>query len=145
MTFTLHETRLRENVWVWTPGGDRIETSYGANCTAVVGRDSALVVDPLIAPSFARLVAGALSEKTSLPVEHVVVTHHHRRSSRTPHVATRWRRCGTVSGRRGSPSGSCRTSTRGGSPEKSSCEAAKPRSRKGNGPWEGPFPVVRVG
>ncbi|HSD71437.1 MAG TPA: MBL fold metallo-hydrolase [Thermoanaerobaculia bacterium] len=77
MTFTLRETRLRENVWVWTPGGDRIETSYGANCTAVVGRDSVLVVDPLIAPSFARLVAGAISKKTSLPVEHVVVTHHH--------------------------------------------------------------------
>src|SRR5512141_506592 len=73
----LRETRLRENVWVWTLGGDRIETSYGANCTAVVGRDSVLVVDALIAPSFARLVESALFEKTSLPVKHVVVTHHH--------------------------------------------------------------------
>ncbi|HLN80904.1 MAG TPA: MBL fold metallo-hydrolase [Thermoanaerobaculia bacterium] len=77
MTPLLREIRLRENIWVWTLGGDRIETSYGANCTAVVGRDSVLVVDPLIAPSFARLVESALSEKTSLPVEHVVVTHHH--------------------------------------------------------------------
>lgn len=77
MTPPLQETRLRENVWVWTLGGDRIETSYGANCTAVVGRDSVLMVDPLIAPAFARLVESALSEKTPLPVTHVVLTHHH--------------------------------------------------------------------
>lgn len=77
MTFDLRETRLRENVWVWTPGGDRIDTSYGANCTAVVGRDSVLVVDPLIAPSFARRVESAIAEKTSLPVARVVLTHHH--------------------------------------------------------------------
>ena len=45
MTPLLRETRLREKVWVWTLGGDRIETSYGANCTAVVGRDSVLEGD----------------------------------------------------------------------------------------------------
>lgn len=77
MTSPLQETRLRENVWVWTLGGERIETSYGANCTAIVGRDSVLVVDPFIAPAFARLVEHALSEKTPVPVTHVVLTHHH--------------------------------------------------------------------
>jgi len=77
VTATLRETRLRENVWVWTLGGDRIETSYGANCTAVIGGESVLLVDPLIAPALARLVETAVQEKTSLPVRHVVVTHHH--------------------------------------------------------------------
>lgn len=73
----LRETRLRENVWVWTLGGDRIESSWGANCTAVVGRDSVLLVDSLIAPAHARLVEAALRQKTRLPVTHVVLTHHH--------------------------------------------------------------------
>jgi glyoxylase-like metal-dependent hydrolase (beta-lactamase superfamily II) len=74
---SLLEAQLRENVWVWTLGGDRIETSYGANCTAVIGGESVLLVDPLIAPALARLVETAVQEKTSLPVRHVVVTHHH--------------------------------------------------------------------
>jgi cyclase len=73
----LRETRVRENVWVWTFGGDRIETSYGANCTAVIGRDSVLIVDPFIVPAFARLVENALRQRTSLPVRFVVLTHHH--------------------------------------------------------------------
>ena len=73
----LRETRLRDNAWVWTLGGDRIETSYGANAVAVAGRESVLVVDPLIAPAYARLVETAIAEKTSLPVRHVVLTHHH--------------------------------------------------------------------
>ncbi len=50
MSAELSETRLRENVSVWTLGGDRIESSYGANCTAVIGREAVLLVDPLIAP-----------------------------------------------------------------------------------------------
>jgi len=73
----LHETELRDNVWVWTLGGDRIESSYGANCTAVVGREAVLLVDPLIAPAHARLVESALRAKTPLPVRFVVLTHHH--------------------------------------------------------------------
>jgi len=73
----LHETELRDNVWVWTLGGDRIESSYGANCTAVVGREAVLLVDPLIAPAHARLVESALRAKTRLPVRFVVLTHHH--------------------------------------------------------------------
>ena len=73
----LRETELRDNIWVWTLGGDRIETSYGANCTAVAGREAVLLVDPLIAPAHARLVEAALSTKTRLPVRFVVLTHHH--------------------------------------------------------------------
>jgi cyclase len=77
VTPLLSESRLGENVWVWTFGEDRIETSYGANCTAVIGRDSVLVVDPFIAPALARLVENALADKTALPVRFVVLTHHH--------------------------------------------------------------------
>jgi cyclase len=73
----LRETELGDNVWVWTLGGDRIESSYGANCTAVIGREAVLLVDPLIAPSHARLVEDALRAKTRLPVRFVVLTHHH--------------------------------------------------------------------
>jgi cyclase len=73
----LRETELRDNVWVWTLGGERIESSYGANCTAVAGREAVLLVDPLIAPAHARLVEAALRTKTRLPVRFVVLTHHH--------------------------------------------------------------------
>jgi cyclase len=73
----LRETELRDNVWVWTLGGDRIESSYGANCTAVAGREAVLLVDPLIAPAHARRVETALRTKTRLPVRFVVLTHHH--------------------------------------------------------------------
>ena len=73
----LQESRIRDNVLVFTLGGDRIETSYGANCTAVLGRDAVLLVDPLIAPAHARLIERALASKTSLSVRYVVLTHHH--------------------------------------------------------------------
>ena len=74
---TLVETRLTDDMWVWTLGGEKIATSYGANCTAVIGRTSVLLVDPFIAPAHARLVEEKLLEKTPLPVRHVVLTHHH--------------------------------------------------------------------
>ena len=77
MAADLRETELRDNVWVWTLGGDRIESSYGANCTAVAGREAVLLVDPLIAPAHARLVESALRAKTRLPIRFVVLTHHH--------------------------------------------------------------------
>jgi len=73
----LAETAVRENVFVWTLGGDSISTSYGTNCTAVIGPESVLVVDPLIAPAHARLVAAAIQQKTSAPVRFVTLTHHH--------------------------------------------------------------------
>lgn len=73
----LTETQVREHVFVWTLGGDSIQTSYGTNCIAVVGQDAVLLVDPLIAPTHARLVEGALREKTPAPVRLVALTHHH--------------------------------------------------------------------
>jgi len=73
----LHETRLGGRIRVWTLGGDRLESSYGANCTAIAGRDGVLLVDPLIAPAHARLVEDALREWTDRPVRFVVLTHHH--------------------------------------------------------------------
>ena len=73
----LAETRLRENVFVWTLGGEGIATSYGANCTAIVGREAVLLVDPFIAPVFARLVEERLREVSQAPVRHVLLTHHH--------------------------------------------------------------------
>jgi glyoxylase-like metal-dependent hydrolase (beta-lactamase superfamily II) len=73
----LRRTRIGKNVLVWTLGGDSIPTSYGANCTAVIGRESVLVVDPFIAPALARLVEAEVAKATSLPVSHVVLTHHH--------------------------------------------------------------------
>jgi len=42
----LNETRLADDLFVWTLGGEEIATSYGANCTAVLGRDAVLLVDP---------------------------------------------------------------------------------------------------
>lgn len=77
MADRLHETRLGTRVRVWTLGGERLETSYGANCTAVAGSDAVLLVDPLIAPTHARLVADAVRAWTDRPVRFVVLTHHH--------------------------------------------------------------------
>ncbi len=73
----LIETRVRDDVVVWTLGGEEIATSYGANCTAVVGRDATLLVDPLIAPAHARLVEEAVARAGAPPVRWVVLTHHH--------------------------------------------------------------------
>lgn len=74
---TLQETSIRENVRVLTLGDEGIETSYGANCTAVAGREAVLLVDPLIAPAHARQVEAALLRWTPLPVRYVALTHHH--------------------------------------------------------------------
>ena len=71
------ETRIRGNVTVFTLGGEDVASSYGANCTAVEGRDATLVVDPLIAPAHARRVEEALRARSAPPVRFVVLTHHH--------------------------------------------------------------------
>ncbi len=73
----LTETRLRENVFVWTLGGESLATSYGSNCTAIVGRNATLLVDPFIAPVFARQVEERLRETAAPPARHVLLTHHH--------------------------------------------------------------------
>jgi len=73
----LQETQVRDNIFVWTLGGDTIHTSYGTNCIGVIEPDAVLVVDPLIAPAHARLVVATIREKTPAPVRFVVLTHHH--------------------------------------------------------------------
>lgn len=73
----LLETAIRGNVTVFTPGGEEVASSYGANCTAVRGSDATLLVDPLIAPAHARLVEAALEGAGWPPVRFVVLTHHH--------------------------------------------------------------------
>jgi cyclase len=73
----LRETAIRDNVTVFTLGGEDVASSYGANCIAVEGRDATLVVDPLIAPAHARLVEEALRGRRAPPVRFVVLTHHH--------------------------------------------------------------------
>jgi cyclase len=73
----LHETALSPRLLVATLGGDGVSSSYGANCVAAAGARGTLLVDPLIAPSHARLVAEALARRAYPPVTHVVLTHHH--------------------------------------------------------------------
>src|SRR5262249_9130463 len=68
---------VRENVRVYSLGGESIVTSYGANCTAIAGRESVLPVDPLIAPLYARHIEDAVALWTPLPIRLVVLTHHH--------------------------------------------------------------------
>jgi cyclase len=73
----LRETLLSPRLLVLTLGGDTIPTSYGANCVAAAGADGTLLVDPLIAPAHARLVAEAVARRGFPSVTHVVLTHHH--------------------------------------------------------------------
>lgn len=74
---SLRETPVTERVRVWTLGGDRLESSYGANCVGIAGRDAVLLVDSLIAPAHARLVGEAVKAWTAVPIRFVVLTHHH--------------------------------------------------------------------
>jgi cyclase len=73
----LNVTRIRENVAVFTFGGEEMTTSWGANCIAVGGREATLLVDPLIAPAHARAVGEAVAERFAAPVRWIVLTHHH--------------------------------------------------------------------
>jgi cyclase len=73
----LRETLLTPRVLVLTLGGDTLGTSYGANCTVVAGREGTLLVDPLVCPAHARLVADAVGRAGFPPVTQVVLTHHH--------------------------------------------------------------------
>ncbi len=77
MAVALIETQVRENVFVWTLGGDSIHTSFGTNCVGIIGSSGVLLVDPLIVPAHARLVEAALRRKTAAPIKFVVLTHHH--------------------------------------------------------------------
>ncbi len=73
----LQETRIRDNVVVWTFGGDTIQTAFGTNAVAVIGDDAVLLVDPLIAPAHGHRLAQKLRALTEAPVRYVLFTHHH--------------------------------------------------------------------
>ncbi len=73
----LIESFVTRRLAVFTLGGDTPLTSYGANCTAFAGSRGTLLVDPLIAPAHARILAEALARRGFPPVTQVVVTHHH--------------------------------------------------------------------
>jgi cyclase len=73
----LLESVLTPRLVVFTLGGDTPLTSYGANCVAFKGSEGTLLVDPLIAPAHARLVADARARRNFPPVTHVVATHPH--------------------------------------------------------------------
>jgi len=74
---TLIEVELTRRLVVLSLGGDSPLTSYGANCVAIAGASGTLLVDPLIAPAHAQLVARVLARRGFPAVSHVVVTHHH--------------------------------------------------------------------
>ncbi|HXF83371.1 MAG TPA: MBL fold metallo-hydrolase [bacterium] len=74
---TLTELPVRDNIIVFSLGGETIASAYGTNAVAVLGEDAVLVVDPLIAPAHGRLIAAALRRRTDAPVRYVVFTHHH--------------------------------------------------------------------
>ncbi len=77
MAANLTETEAADRIVTWTAGGDTIHTSYGTNCTGVLGSEGVLVVDPLIAPPLAREIEAMLRRRTAAPVRFVVLTHHH--------------------------------------------------------------------
>jgi len=77
VTTPLAETRVHDNLIVYTLGGDTMPTSYGTNAVAVLGERAVLLVDPLIAPAHGRLLEAALRRHTDAPVRFVLFTHHH--------------------------------------------------------------------
>lgn len=77
MAAELIETRVRDNVFVWTLGGETMQTAYGTNAVGILAPEAALVVDPLIAPAYGRLILGAVRRHTQAPVRFVLITHHH--------------------------------------------------------------------
>ncbi|MCL4808327.1 MAG: MBL fold metallo-hydrolase [Thermoanaerobaculia bacterium] len=73
----LHETVVNERVVVWSTGGEDLRSGWGANAVAVLGDGETLLVDPLVAPAYAREVFFHLATRRALPVKTVVATHHH--------------------------------------------------------------------
>lgn len=71
------ESRLSEIVSVFTYGGETLATSYGANAVAFFGEGAIVLVDPFVSPVQAAELDALLRARTSAPVTHVVLTHHH--------------------------------------------------------------------
>ena len=74
---TLRETRVSDRIRVYTPGGDTLAESFGANCTAILGDSAVALIDPLVAPALAREVEAAVARETAVPVRFVLLSHHH--------------------------------------------------------------------
>lgn len=73
----LRETFVNSRVLVFSTGGDSLAASWGANAVAVLGDGGTLVVDPLVAPAYARELKRLLAGRGASPVRWVVTTHHH--------------------------------------------------------------------
>ncbi len=73
----LSETRLTDQVSVFTHGGETLLESYGANATVFFGKGAVVVVDPFVAPRQAAALSARISDRTPDRVTHVVLTHHH--------------------------------------------------------------------
>ncbi|HYN40567.1 MAG TPA: MBL fold metallo-hydrolase, partial [Thermoanaerobaculia bacterium] len=58
-------------------GGEDLPSGWGANAVAVLGDGETLLVDPLVAPAYARELKRHLAERGAGPVRWVVTTHHH--------------------------------------------------------------------
>ena len=68
---------MNDRVLVFSTGGETLAASYGANAVAVLGDGETLLVDPLVAPAYARELGRLLVERGAGPVRWVVTTHHH--------------------------------------------------------------------
>lgn len=73
----LHETVVNDRVVVFSTGGEDLASGWGANAVAVLGDGETLVVDPLVAPAYARELAFHLASRRAGRVKTVVATHHH--------------------------------------------------------------------
>jgi len=73
----LRETTVNGRVAVFSTGGEDLASGWGANAVAILGDGETLVVDPFVAPVYARELARLLAERGAGPVRWVVTTHHH--------------------------------------------------------------------
>ena len=73
----LRETAVNERVVVFSTGGEDLASGWGANAVAILGDGATLLVDPLVAPVYARELARLLAARGAGPVRWVVPTHHH--------------------------------------------------------------------
>ncbi len=73
----LRATVVNERVVVFSTGGEDLASGWGANAVAVLGDGETLLVDPLVAPVYARELKRLLAERGAGPVRWVVTTHHH--------------------------------------------------------------------
>lgn len=73
----LRQTNVGDRLAVFSTGGETLAESFGANAVAVLGDGETLLVDPLVAPAYARVLKRLLDERGAGAVTHVVLTHAH--------------------------------------------------------------------